>query len=63
MDSRIVVNGVAQNIPEDGRLVLTNIQENKNIQITFAPAAYPIQLAPGEGGVIVPSALKTQAAR
>lgn len=60
---RIVVNGVAQNIPEGGRLVLTNIQENKNIQITFAPAAYPIQLAPGEGGVIVPSALKTQAAR
>lgn len=58
---RVVVNGVAQNIPEDGRLVLTNIQEDKTVQVTFAPAVYSIQLAPGEGGVIVPSALKAQA--
>ena len=58
---RILVNGASWNIPEDGRLVLTNIQENMSVQVTFVPAAYEIQLAPGEGGVLVPSALKAEA--
>ena len=58
---RIVVNGAAQNIPADNRLVLTNIQQNMNVQVTFAPAAYEIQLIPGEGGVLVPSTFKAGA--
>ncbi len=55
---RVVVNGASQNIPQDGRLIITNIQENVQVQVTFAPATYGIQLSEMEGGVVIPSSLE-----
>ena len=55
---RILVNNVSQNLPKDGRLVLTNVRQNTSVQVNFAPAAYEIRLDPGEGGVVTPSSLK-----
>lgn len=58
---RVLVNNVARSLPSDGRLVLTNIQQNINIEVSFAPAAYPVQLNPGEGGSLAPSCVQANA--
>ena len=56
--SKILVNNRSWSIPEDGRLLLTNIQQNTQVQVVFAPAMYEIRLNTGEGGVVTPSSLK-----
>ena len=58
---RVLVNNVSQSIPKDGRLAITNICQNVSVQVNFAPAAYVIQLDPGEGGVLTPSSLQAGA--
>ena len=59
----LVVNDKTWTAPVDGRLVLTNIREDVNIQINFDLAVYSIGLPEGEGGVIIPSALKSAAGK
>lgn len=54
---RVLVNDVSRSLPADGRLVLTDIQTNTDVQVFFAPACYPVELKPGEGGSLAPSVL------
>ncbi len=55
--SKILVNNVSVPIPEDGRLVITNVRQDTSISVTFAAAVYNIQIASGmTGGTLAPSA-------
>lgn len=60
--SKILVNNVSVPIPEDGRLVITNVQQDTSISVTFATAVYDIRIAPGmTGGALAPSAFAAAA--
>lgn len=56
----IIVNNVSVTVPDDGQLVLTDIREDMNVQVTFRTASYDIVLESSEGGVIIPSSLKAK---
>lgn len=56
----IIVNNVSVTVPDDGQLVLTDIREDMNVQVTFRTASYNIVLESSEGGVIIPNSLKAK---
>lgn len=58
--SKILVDNVSVTIPDDGRLVLTDIQKNTNVQVTFQTASYSIVLNNSEGGVVIPGSFKAK---
>lgn len=60
--SSIVVNNVSVPIPADGQLVITNVQQNTSISVTFTSAVYNIQIASGlSGGTLSPNAFSATA--
>ena len=56
----IIVNNVSVTVPDDGQLVLTDIREDMNVQVTFRTASYNIVLESSEGGAVIPSSLKAE---
>ena len=56
----IIVNNVSVTVPDDGQLVLTDIREDMNVQVTFRTASYDIVLESSEGGAVIPSSLKAE---
>ena len=56
----IIVNNVSVTVPDDGQLVLTDIREDMNVQVTFRTASYNIVMESSEGGVIIPNSLKAK---
>lgn len=57
---KILVNDISVEIPTDGILVLTDIQKNTAVQVTFQPAVYDIVLDSSQGGSLIPSSLKAR---
>lgn len=58
--SKILVDNVSVTIPDDGRLVLTDIQKDTSVQVTFQTASYSIVLNNSEGGVVIPGSFKAK---
>ena len=56
----IYVNNVSVTVPDDGQLVLTDIQEDTNVQVTFRTASYRIKLETSEGGSLIPSSFRAE---
>lgn len=54
---QILVNNVSVPIPADGRLVVTNVQSDTSISVTFTASMYDIQVSPDmAGGTLAPNA-------
>ena len=58
---KVVVNNVSVTVPDGGQLILTDVREDKAVQVTFALRAYSIVLGQAEGGAVVPPAVKARA--